>query len=78
MLEVVKGCTAAELLQSDDLAAVSQRPGGFKFSYAFGVGLTILMRKVGDTPNTATINRWCEALNLKSANSLERDYVYEH
>jgi len=70
------GSSAAELLESEDLRAITQMAGSFKYTYAFGVGLAMLMRAVGDTPDdSATADRWCEALKLNCARTLERDYI---
>mmetsp|Transcript_26761 Transcript_26761/g.53770 ORF Transcript_26761/g.53770 Transcript_26761/m.53770 type:complete len:307 (-) Transcript_26761:23-943(-) len=76
MLAMAAGSSAAELLESEDLRAITQMAGSFKYTYAFGVGLAMLMRAVGDTPDdSATADRWCEALKLNCARTLERDYI---
>ena len=79
------GATREELLASEDLAAI--KAATFKYSYAFGVGLVLLMRACGDTQVMSTgkgyasreqvgggaIVEWCAALELNYANTLERD-----
>jgi Thylakoid formation protein len=66
--------TAEELLASDDFVQIA-RVSAFKYTYAFGVGFVLLMKATGIEPTTTSIDRWCAALNLKCARTLERDYL---
>lgn len=66
--------TAEELLASDDFVQIA-RASAFKYTYAFGVGFVLLMKATGIEPTTTSIDRWCAALNLKCARTLERDYL---
>ena len=71
--------------------APAARP--FKYTYAFGVGLVLLMYAVGETKISSrdrlkygakfkdvgdekgAAEQWCTALNLRFADTLDRDYV---
>ena len=74
------------LLASADLQDVATAER-FKYTYAFGVGLVLLMRQLGEeriasegrgygsdgVRREGAIDVWCAALNLKYAQTLERD-----
>ena len=65
--------SGAELLAGEDMSMIAQ-DAGFKYTYPFGVGLIILMKSTGDLPTADSITRWCTALNLNCARTLERDF----
>lgn len=56
------GLSEAELFASDDFVKVANAAGGFKYTYAFGVGLIKLMKAVGVAPEAEAIDRWCVAV----------------
>ena len=77
----------AQLFATEDLRAIADAPR-FKYSYALGVGLVRLMRLVGEkqiqssgrgygsggtSKADGAIDRWCAQLDVKFANTLERD-----
>jgi len=67
--------TEAELLASDDFAAIAKATG-YKYTYSFGVGMCLLMQAVGQTPSNATIARWCAALGLDNfKRTIESDFI---
>jgi len=74
LLATARSMTANELLATGEFVAIAQA-SGYKYTYAFGVGLITLMYAVGEVPSTASIDRWCTALNLSCARTLERDFI---
>lgn len=83
-----EGRTAADVLASDDLQMVAQT-NRYKYTYTFGVGLVLLMQRVGETQILSTgrgygqmsggrgggaIDTWLNQLNLgRFIGTLERD-----
>lgn len=79
------GATRDALWASEDLVAI--KAATFKYTYAFGVGLVLLMRACGEPQIMSTgkgyaareqfsagaIEEWCAHLNLNYAQTLERD-----
>merc|ERR1740120_26321 len=75
LLASAKGMSEEALLASDDFQQVKESQ--FKYSLQFGQGIIELMKAVGTTPSAESIERWCNAINLKSVKSLTRDWEYQ-
>lgn len=72
--EAAAAGSSERLLATDEFAAIAAAPG-FRFTYPFGVGLVLLIRAVGETPDGEEIDRWCGALQLSCARTIERDLL---
>jgi len=82
LLATADGVSGAhELLAMDDFTRIAGSapgtlmPGSHRYTYAFGVGLIILMQRVGETPSRTTIDNWCKVLNLECSRTLESDFT---
>ena len=64
------------IFATEDIARVASARN-FRYTYAFGVGLVILMKLAGTDPEeSAAIRRWCDRLELTNvANTLEGHYT---
>ena len=71
---MASGMTEADLLASDDLKAIADKPN-FKYSYPLGSGLLALMALVGEEPSKEVIERWCTALGLPTSR-LTKDWEF--
>ena len=95
LLSSAAGMSRDELFGTDTFATLARSSAArpHKYTYAFGVGLVLLMQTVGETKLSSrdglkygakykgaggepgAIELWCAALNLKFADTLDRDYV---
>ena len=66
MRAMAQGSSKAELLASDDLAQLAASPR-HKYTYAFGVGLVVLMRMAGETELAAPGRAYGSTLASRSA-----------
>lgn len=75
--EFAAGKSEAELLASDDLAAIAAAGGRFKYSYPLGAGLFALMPMASDVEEVTdeVIERWGTALQLPTK-KLVKDYAF--
>lgn len=81
------GAMPGELFTTPDFRELEESGGSFKYTYAFGVGLVLLMQSTGERDLRApgrsygatgavsdgVIGRWCKHLGLGFARTLERD-----
>jgi len=75
LLAAADGVTEEALFETPEFKALAALNGEFKYTYVFGVGLLVLMQKVGVDPN-AGVKSWTEKLNLKCENQFTRDANY--
>lgn len=68
------GKSEEELLALDDFKAIAALPT-FKYSYPFGAGVLELMKTVEVEASEASIERWCEALEMRS-DRLKKDWAF--
>jgi len=72
--QVSDGMTEEQLFELSDLKKIAAK-GNFKYTYVLGTGLVKMMQAVNVEPGEASIDRWCEKLNLRP-NAFKRDWTY--
>jgi len=73
--EFATGKSEQEILASEDLKAIAEAAGRFKYSYPLGAGLFALMPMAGLEVNDEVIERWCTELQLPTK-KLQKDWAF--